>query len=260
MVDKSDWAEDAAFRRACGRLFVALDYPDLDAALRLAAILAPLGARFKVGLELFCRVGPQGVRQLQEITGPLFLDLKLHDIPRTVGRAVAAVARLGVWGVTLHATGGPVMLREAVDAARAAGEAAGGGGEDRRLRCLAVTVLTSMDEALLHRLGVRTSLREQVGVLAHLGLATGCDGVVASPAEARQLRDALGPDALIITPGVRPVGYPQGDQLRVDTAAVSVAEGADYLVVGRPVTAAADPEAAFHALAHEVRVAAACAR
>ena len=224
---------------------MALDFPDLDAAVRLASALAPLGARFKVGLELFCRVGPQGVERLQQITGPLF-DLKFHDIPRTVGRAVRSVARLGAWGVTLHATGGPVMMREAVDAAAAAADPQG------RLRCLAVTVLTSLDEALLHRLGVRASMHEQVGVLAQMAQAAGCDGVVASPEEARMVRNALGPDALIVTPGVRPQGAARGDQARVANPGEAVRAGADLLVVGRPVTEAPDPEVAFRAVVEEI--------
>ncbi len=247
-----------AFRAAAARVFVALDFPDQGEALRLASVLAPLGARFKLGLELFCRAGPEGVGALQRLTGPLLLDLKLHDIPRTVGRAVRALAGLGPWGVTLHAAGGPVMLREAVDAASVAASRQPAGSDGAvRPRCLAVTVLTSLDAATLHALGVRTPLHDQVTTLARMARAAGCDGVVASPEEAAQVRDATGPACLIVTPGVRPSGAARGDQARVAAPAAAVAAGADYLVVGRPVTEAPDPEAAWRAVVAEVAGAAA---
>lgn len=233
------------------RLFVALDVPDLDRAAMLARQLVPLGVRFKVGLELFCRFGPQGVAELQRVTGPLFLDLKLHDIPRTVERAVRAVAALGAWGVTLHATGGPVMLSAGV---AAAADPAGGtaAGPSARLRCLAVTVLTSLDEQVLHALGVRVPLREQVERLASLALAAGCDGVVASPEEAALVRDSSPPSFLVVTPGVRPEGSARGDQARVATPRAALAAGADCLVVGRPVTEAPDPVRAAEAVLREM--------
>lgn len=251
----SDVAGHGGWGRLQGRegvpgLFVALDLPDLGEAGDLARRLAPLGVRFKVGLELFCRVGPQGIARLQEETGPVLLDLKLHDIPRTVERAVAAVAGLGAWGVTLHATGGPVMLRAAVSAARAA-------GAEQPLRCLAVTVLTSLDEQLLHALGVRSPLREQVGRLAGLAVAAGCDGVVASPQEAPLIRELCPPSFLVVTPGVRPLGSDPGDQARTATPAAAVAAGVDHVVIGRPVSAAADPVAAAAAVLREMEQAAA---
>ncbi len=233
------------------RLFVALDFPDFDRAVELARQLAPLGVRFKAGLELFCRVGPQGVVELQGVTGPLLLDLKLHDIPRTVERSVRAVAALGAWGVTLHATGGPVMLSAGV-AAAAAAAAQGWAGTDGRLRCLAVTVLTSLDEQLLHVLGVHVPLREQVRRLADLALAAGCDGVVASPEEARLVRDATSPSFLVVTPGIRPAGSAWGDQARVATPQAAVEAGADCLVVGRPVTESPDPVGAIRAILEEM--------
>jgi orotidine-5'-phosphate decarboxylase len=247
-----EWGDEGAaaapVRQAAGRVFVALDVPELEEAMRLARLLAPRGARFKLGLELFCRHGPDGVRALQQVTGPVLLDLKLHDIPRTVWRAVRALTPLGAWGVTLHAAGGPVMLREAVDAA--ATGAASTGAEP--LRCIGVTVLTSLDGATLHALGVRTTLREQVVTLATMARAAGCDGVVASAQEAAWIRDATGPACLILTPGVRPQGVAPGDQARVTTPAAAVAAGADYLVVGRPLTEAADPVAAWWQLVREV--------
>jgi orotidine-5'-phosphate decarboxylase len=230
-------------REAASRVFVALDVPSLEEALALAARLAPSGVRFKVGLELFCREGPQGLGRLQEVTGPVLLDLKLHDIPRTVGRAVQAVAALGVWGVTLHAAGGPHMLAAAAEAARSAG-----GG----LRCLAVTVLTSLDPGTLQALGVSAPLEAHVADLARLARAAGCDGAVASPAEARLVRRATGPGFLVVTPGIRPAGSAPGDQARVATPRAALAAGADALVVGRPVTEAPDPWAALQAVLAEL--------
>ena len=226
---------------AAGQVFIALDYPDLGQALQCAAALAPCGVRFKVGLELFCRHGPEGVAALQRVCGPVLLDLKLHDIPHTVGRAVRGLAALGAWGVTLHAAGGPVMLRSAVTAAAEAV----GTAREARLRTLAVTVLTSLDEQVLHALGVHLPLREQVGRLASLARAAGCDGAVCSPEEVGLLRELVGGDFFLLTPGVRPPGVPAGDQARVGTAAVALAAGADAVVLGRAVTQTPDPPAAL---------------
>lgn len=224
-------------------MFVALDLETLDAAVDLVRRLHPAGVRFKAGLQLFCRYGPEGIRRLQEVSGPVLLDLKLHDIPNTVGRAVASLSDLGIWGVTLHASGGPVMLRAAVDAAAAA---------RRPFRCLGVTVLTSLDEQILHVLGVRMRLAEQVATLAELASAAGCDGVVASPHEVAVVRRATKPDCLVVTPGVRPAHSARGDQARAATPAEVAAAGADYLVVGRPVTQAADPAAALADILREI--------
>ncbi len=229
-----------------GRVFVALDFADLKRARECAAELRPTGVRFKVGLELFCRTGPEGLRALLPVTGPVFLDLKLHDIPRTVAGAVRAAAAVGVWGLTVHALGGEAMLRAAVEAAGAA---------DRPPRCLAVTALTSLDEAALAAVGVAAPMRAHVSSLAHLAQAAGCDGVVASPEEAAVVRGVGGPSFLVVTPGVRPAGVDQGDQARVATPTAAVAAGADYLVIGRPVTAAADPLAALRAVLAELEAA-----
>lgn len=225
---------------AAGRfVFVALDGVDLREALRLVATLAPLGVRFKVGLELFCREGPRGLGAIQEVAGPCLLDLKLHDIPRTVERAVAALRGTGAWGLTVHGAGGPVMLRAAAEAAAVSvGTAAA-----EPFRILAVTVLTSLDEQVLHALGVRLPLREQVVRLASLAAAAGCDGIVCAPDEVDAVRGAAGPDAFVLTPGVRPPGAPRHDQARVATPAAALAAGADAVVLGRPVTGAADPRA-----------------
>lgn len=226
-------------------MFVALDFAELDEALRCVQRLAPLGARFKVGLELFCRWGPEGVRRLQALGGPVLLDLKLHDIPRTVQRAVAALATLGCWGVTLHASGGPAMLRAAVQAARAA-------SADPPPHCLAVTVLTSLDASVLQTLGVCRPLPQQVAALAAMAQRAGCDGVVASPAEVAAVRAATLPPFLVLTPGVRPEGAPADDQARVASPSAAVRAGADFLVVGRPVTEAADPAQALGTLLQSV--------
>jgi orotidine-5'-phosphate decarboxylase len=226
---------------AASAVFVALDGVDLRGALGLVAALSPLGVRFKVGLELFCREGPRGLSAIQELAGPCLLDLKLHDIPRTVERAVAALRATGAWGVTVHAAGGPVMLRAAAEAAAPSA----GTARAEPFRVLAVTVLTSLDEQVLHALGVRLPLREQVSRLATLAAAAGCDGVVCSPEEVAAVRAAAGPEAWILTPGVRPEGAPRHDQSRVATPAASLGAGADAVVIGRPVTEAPDPRAAL---------------
>ena len=220
---------------AAGRVFVALDGMGLPAALELVRALAPLGVRFKVGLELFCAAGPGGLAAVQEAGGPCFLDLKLHDIPRTVERAVRALAATGAWGITVHAAGGAAMLRAAVQAAAP-------------LRCLAVTVLTSLDGDALRAVGVGTTPEAQVARLSGLARDAGCDGVVCSPREARAVRDLLGAAALIVTPGVRSAGTPRDDQARVATAREALAAGADAVVAGRSVTASPDPRAALLAL------------
>lgn len=225
------------------RVFVALDVEMPADALDWVRRLRPAGVRFKVGLQLFCRHGPDGVRRVQEAAGPVLLDLKLHDIPNTVMGAAAALGELGVWGVTLHASGGPVMLRAAVDAAAAA---------PHPFLCLGVTVLTSLDEQILHALGVRMPMAQQVVALAEMAMAAGCGGVVASPHEVRAVRRATGPDCRIVTPGVRPGWAARGDQARAATPAEVARAGSDYLVVGRAVTAAHDPEAALDAILHDI--------
>lgn len=215
------------------RLFVALDVEQESVASDLAIRLAPYGVRFKIGLEWFCRFGPAGVERLRPLTGPVLLDLKLHDIPRTVAAAVAAIRPLGVWGVTLHSSGGPAMLRAAVAAA------------DGAMRCLGVTVLTSIAARDLGAVGWLGSVADQVQRLASLARDSGCDGVVASAQEAAMLRAALGPEHLVVTPGVRLAGAGADDQARRSTPGEAIAAGADFLVVGRPIVAAPDPEGAL---------------
>jgi orotidine-5'-phosphate decarboxylase len=225
------------------RLVFPLDFPTLAEARAAAEVLAPAVGVLKVGLELFVHAGPEAARLGEAVGREVFLDLKLHDIPETVERAVAAAAGLGVRYLTVHAAGGAAMLSRAVaQAARAPSP----------LTVLAVTVLTSLDEGDLAGQGVAGTAREQVLRLARLAWDAGVRGFVASPAEARALRDALGPEALLVTPGIRPAGAGAGDQKRVATPAQAIADGADLLVVGRPIRDAADPRAAAEAVVAEI--------
>ena len=227
------------------RLIVALDTPELAEAEALVERLAGVVGLYKVGAQLFTAVGPAAVEMVRKRGGRVFLDLKYHDIPATVAGAVREAARLGVTLLTVHASGGAGMLRAAAEAAAAAGR--------ERPRILAVTVLTSLDRASLQReVGVPVSVAGHAVHLAGLARAAGCDGVVASPREAGQLRAALGRGPLIVTPGIRPAGVGADDQARVATPAVARRAGADYLVVGRPITGAADPAAAAAAIVAEI--------
>ncbi len=225
------------------RIIVALDYAERGDALALVDQLQPGRCRLKVGKELFTRAGPGLVEELGARGFEVFLDLKFHDIPTTVGRAVAAAAGLGVWMVNVHALGGRAMLEAARDAVAAL---------PRAPRLIAVTVLTSMDARALAEVGIPQSPEEEVARLAALAADCGLDGVVCSPLEAAALRAARGPDFLLVTPGVRPAGAERGDQRRATTPAEAVAAGADYLVVGRPVTRAEDPMAALAAIEAEL--------
>lgn len=224
------------------RIAVALDVEDLPAALGLAADLAGHVGWFKVGLELFTREGPRAVSAIAE-HGPVFLDLKLHDIPTTVARAVASVAALDAALLTVHAGGGSAMLRAAAESAR---EHAGG-----RLRLLAVTVLTSTSDAELAEMGVEPA-STQVPRLAALAVGSGIDGIVCAPADLGRVRGAIGDAPLVVTPGVR-AAADTDDHARAMTAAGAVAGGADLLVIGRPITRAADPVAAVEAIVATLR-------
>ena len=226
---------------ASERLIVALDVPTADDALRLVDRLAGRVGFFKVGSQLFTAAGPDIVRALVARNLKVFLDLKFHDIPNTVAAAVKSAAGLGVSLLTLHGLGGRAMLAAA---ARARTEG--------RLRLLAVTVLTSHDEASLADVGLGGSLSESVQRLARLARDAGIDGVVASPLEAGLIREACGKGFLIVTPGVRPAGAQAGDQARLATPAGALSAGADYLVVGRPVTEADDPAAAVGAILQDM--------
>jgi orotidine-5'-phosphate decarboxylase len=231
---------DAPLRQ---RLAFALDYPDLARARAGAGAVAASVGVLKVGLELFVKEGPPAVRLGEEVGSEVFLDLKLHDIPETVDRAVASAAALGVRYLTLHAGGGPKMLELA--ARRAASEGTG-------LVLLAVTVLTSLDAADLEAVGVARNPSDHALSLARLAQSVGVPGLVCSAQEVGRLRSALGPEAVLVTPGIRPSGAGVGDQKRVGTPADAIRAGSTLLVVGRPIRDAADPAAAARAIASEI--------
>ncbi len=228
------------------RILVALDVDSTAKALALADTLRGTVAGYKIGKQLFTAEGPDVVRALTARGDRVFLDLKFHDIPNTVAGAVRSAMATGAWMVNVHASGGSAMMRAA---AQAAHETAAKTGTARPL-VIGVTVLTSMDEAALAEVGTTRPVLEQVVHLARLAKAAGLDGVVASPQEIAAIRDACGPDFQIITPGIRPAGQAgTDDQARTLTPKDAVAAGATYLVIGRPITAAANPRAAAEAIA-----------
>jgi orotidine-5'-phosphate decarboxylase len=223
------------------RLIVALDFPDTRAALALVDRLHGATRWFKVGLELYIAEGNSLVAELKRRGYSIFLDLKLHDIPNTVASAVRAATHLGADMLTMHAAGGPEMMSAAVGAA------------ESRLSLLAVTVLTSMDAAQLEAIGVTGTPAAQVERLATMALACGVGGLVCSANEVASLRKQFGSGPLLVIPGIRPEGADIGDQRRVATPAAAIASGASYLVVGRPITRAVDPEAAARAILAEMQ-------
>jgi orotidine-5'-phosphate decarboxylase len=224
-------------------IFVALDTPSLAAASALATRVGPYVGGLKIGLEFVSANGPEGVRTLVKSGRPVFLDVKLHDIPNTVAGAMKALAPLGAAIINVHASGGEAMMRAAVEAASAS---------HSRPKVLAVTVLTSLEAADLSAMGISGSPLEQVARLARLAKGAGIDGVVCSPQEIEAVRASCGPGFLIVTPGVRPAGGALGDQRRVMTPKEALAAGADYLVIGRPITGAGDPAAAARAILAEL--------
>src|ERR1700739_1102468 len=215
------------------RLIVALDGPTAAAAQKIVAAVGDSALTYKVGMQLYTAEGPQVVRDLAAAGRRVFLDLKYHDIPNTVGAAVAEAAKLGVSMLTVHASGSGRMLQAAVEAAKAR----------PALMVLAVTVLTSMDEQDEEKIGMRGSLAESVVRLATIALAQGCQGIVTSAREAAKVRAELGHDFAIVTPGVRLAGSSVGDQVRVVTPAEAIRARASHIVVGRPLTEAVDPAA-----------------
>lgn len=227
------------------RLLIALDVDTADRAAALADRLRDVAGGFKIGSRLFTAEGPRIVRRLAERGDRVFLDLKYHDIPSTVAGAVRAAGDLGVWMLTVHAAGGAAMLAAAAEAAAATAAAPA---------VVAVTVLTSFDEAALRRAGVARAIPEQVDALAALARESGVDGVVASPLEVARIRKLCGPDFTIVAPGIRNrrAGAPADDQVRTVDAAEAVRRGATWLVVGRPIIAAADPRTAAVEMARRI--------
>lgn len=223
------------------RLIVALDVPAADEARSLVDRLAGQVGMFKVGSQLFTAAGPEFVRALVARGEKVFLDLKYHDIPNTVARSVSEAVRLGISLLDVHALGGKAMLEAAAGALPAMGT-----------RLLAITILTSHDEDSLGEIGVEGQLAGSVRRLALLAHEAGLDGVVASPHEVGLLREACGAGFLIVTPGIRPAGSSRHDQARAATPAAALAAGADYIVVGRPITEAADPAGAAAAIVREM--------
>ncbi len=224
------------------RIIVALDFSASGEAIALAERLDPSLCRLKVGKELFTRAGPAIIERLHGLGFEVFLDLKFHDIPHTVAQALKAAASLGVWMVNVHALGGRRMLESAREALQ---------GRPRP-HLIAVTILTSLDEAQLHEIGLAGPLHEHVERLAGLALQCGLDGVVCSAREAPALRRLWGPQGLLVTPGVRPSGSAKDDQCRIVTPAEAMTLGASHLVIGRPITRAQDPQAALEAILAEL--------
>ena len=234
------------------RVVFALDFPSVERARPAALAVRDAVGMLKVGLELFVAAGPAAVGLGAEAGRPVFLDLKLHDIPETVERAVARASSLGARMLTVHAAGGSAMLRRAVERASK---------EGRGLEIVAVTVLTSFDARDLAAIGTPGDVASQVERLARLAWEEGVRTFVCSPHEAALLRKALGPTVTLVTPGVRPASAPGGDdQKRTMTAGEAIAHGADWVVVGRPIRDAADPAGAAHAIAEEARTALAARR
>jgi orotidine-5'-phosphate decarboxylase len=224
------------------RLAVALDVPDARSALEMVDRLGGVCRWLKVGMELYYTAGNELVETLRGRGYRIFLDLKLHDIPNTVAGAVRSVTGVGAELLTVHASGGPAMLRAAAEAAQVPGAP----------RLLAVTVLTSMDAGELDATGVHGTPAEQVVRLAKLAKTAGIDGMVCSPEEVAAVRSATGPETILVVPGIRPAGFATDDQRRIATPAETIARGASILVVGRPITRASDPAAAARAILDEI--------
>ena len=232
---------------AAERIIVALDVKNKEEGLTLVRTLES-AVLFKVGLQLYTAEGPALLKDVRELGKKVFLDLKLHDIPNTVAEAVRSGMRLGAWMMTIHASGGREMMAEA---AKAAADEAAKSGKPKPL-LLGVTVLTSLKDAELQEVGFAGKVLDQVLRLAGLAMAAGLDGVVCSPQEIEAVHREFGTSLLIVTPGIRPAGANVNDQKRIMTPAQAVALGADYLVIGRPITAAPSPNQAFREIVAEI--------
>lgn len=226
------------------KILVALDFDDKAKALALVEQLSPELCGLKVGKEMFTLFGPEFVRELIERNFNVFLDLKFHDIPNTVAKACKAAAELGVWMVNVHASGGTQMMIKAREALEPYGE--------QRPLLIAVTMLTSMDEQTYQELGYQRSLANQVEHLAAMAKNAGLDGIVCSAWEASQVKEALGKDFKLVTPGIRPDGADAGDQSRIMTPLKALEAGSDYLVIGRPITQAKNPLEALYAISQSI--------
>lgn len=229
-------------------ILVAIDTPETGRARQLAETLHGEVGGIKLGLEFFNAQGPAGVAEVAGGRGELFLDLKYHDIPNTVAGAVRAAVRLRPMILNVHAGGGPAMMKAALQAAEEESQSLG----FPRPQVIAVTVLTSMDDTDLAAVGQHGPAAEQVVRLAKLTQDCGLDGVVCSPREIVAIRDACGPDFTLVVPGIRPAGADAGDQKRTMTPREAVEAGADWLVIGRPITGAADPVAAARAIVRDL--------
>jgi len=227
------------------RIFVSIDTPETASARGLAESLADTVGGIKLGLEFFVGQGPAGIRSVVSGIGlPLFIDLKLHDIPNTVAATVRAMLPLQPTFLTIHTSGGPAMMRAAAESASMT--------DLQRPRLLGVTVLTSLDDDDLVSVGQSVPVLDQARRLAGLAQSSGLDGIICSPAEVAALRADCGPDFVLMVPGIRPAGSAVGDQKRVMTPRDAVEQGADYLVIGRPITQASDPAAAARSIVEEL--------
>jgi orotidine-5'-phosphate decarboxylase len=232
------------------RIITALDVPTMDQALSLAERLGASGGFVKVGLELYSAAGPEVVHRLKNLGRDIFLDLKYHDIPNTVASAARIAASLGASLCTMHASNGRAAMTAAAEALSSAPVDSRTG---RRPALLAVTILTSLSDQEMGEVSPsHDTLQDRVQRLARLAWDCGCDGLVCSPTDLPGLRAVLGPEPLIVTPGIRPAGADAGDQHRIATPAEAMAAGADFLVIGRPITKAPDPGAALEAIAAEL--------
>lgn len=230
------------------RLIVALDVSTMDAMKSIVSSLGDSVSFYKVGMELFYAEGDQTVRYLQEHGKHVFLDLKLHDIPNTVAHGVSSLTRLGANLITIHGQGGPIMMKAAAEAARESAEKLG----IERPKLLAITVLTSFDDESWTSIGGQLPIADQVIRLAKLAKESGMDGVVCSALEAKMIRDACGPDFLIVTPGIRPSFAATNDQKRIATPSIALKDGASRLVIGRPITQAEHPQEAVRLIIEEM--------
>lgn len=230
------------------RLIVALDVSTMDAMKSIVSSLGDSVSFYKVGMELFYAEGDQTVRYLQEHGKHVFLDLKLHDIPNTVAHGVSSLTRLGANLITIHGQGGPIMMKAAAKAARESAEKLG----IERPKLLAITVLTSFDDESWTSIGGQLPIADQVIRLAKLAKESGMDGVVCSALEAKMIREACGPDFLIVTPGIRPFFAATNDQKRIATPSSALQDGASRLVIGRPITQAEHPQEAVRLIIKEM--------